>query len=171
MRLLGIDPGTARLGWGVVDEERGQLQVVAYGILTTPVTVSVSARLAQLYTGLHDIIAKYTPAEAAVEELFFSRNVTTALAVGQARGVILLVLEQAGLAITEYKPRVIKQTVTGYGAAEKRQVQEMVRATLGLHAIPKPDDAADALALAICHAYCAPMARRLGTSNAKTEPI
>lgn len=165
MRMLGIDPGTARLGWGVVDEERGQLRMVAYGVLTTPATASVSARLAQLYTGLQDIISQYTPVAAAVEELFFSRNITTALAVGQARGVILLVLEQAGLVIAEYKPRVVKQTVTGYGAAEKRQVQEMVRVTLGLDAIPKPDDAADALALAVCHAYCAPMARRLGASG------
>ncbi|NJP05028.1 MAG: crossover junction endodeoxyribonuclease RuvC [Chloroflexaceae bacterium] len=161
MRMLGIDPGTAIVGWGLVDEHQGTLQLVAYGVITTPKKQPVAQRLILVYQGLVDLIQTHQPDAAAVEELFFSRNVTTALAVGQARGVALLALAQAGLPIAEYKPLAVKQAVAGYGGADKQQVQEMVRLTLKLDARPKPDDAADALAIAICHAYAAPMARRI----------
>lgn len=161
MRTLGIDPGTAIMGWGVLDEQRGTLQPVAYGALTTPAGMPPAERLLLLYQGLTELLHTYRPDAAAIEELFFSRNVTTAIAVGQARGVALLTFAQAGVPIYEYKPLVVKQTVSGYGGADKRQVQEMVRVTLHLKTIPKPDDTADALAIAICHAYTAPILRRL----------
>lgn len=161
MRTIGIDPGTAILGWGVVDESGGTLRAVAHGALTTPAGSAAALRLLTLHEGLGELLRSYRPDAAAVEELFFSRNVTTALAVGQARGVVLLALAQAGLPIYEYKPREIKQAVAGYGGADKRQMQEMVRMTLHLDAIPRPDDAADALAVAMCHAYTAPMLRRI----------
>lgn len=164
MRTIGIDPGTAIMGWGVVDEAGGTLRPVAFGVLTTPAGDSPAQRLLTLHAGLAELLRLHQPAAAAVEELFFSRNVTTALAVGQARGVILLTLAQAGVQVYEYKPREVKQAVAGYGGAEKRQMQEMVRMTLGLEAIPRPDDAADALAVAICHAYTAPMLRRIAES-------
>ncbi len=162
MRTLGIDPGTAIMGWGVVEEMGGgALRPIAHGALTTPAGTEPAHRLLLLYQGLTGLLHEYHPAAAAVEELFFSRNVTTALAVGQARGVVLLALAQADIPIYEYKPRAVKQAVAGYGAADKRQMQEMVRLTLGLDARPRPDDAADALAIAICHAYTAPMLRRI----------
>lgn len=149
------------MGWGIVDETAGTLQMVAYGVLTTPAGSQPAQRLLLLHQGLTSLLQQYQPAAAAVEELFFSRNVTTALAVGQARGVALLALAQADVPIYEYKPREVKQAVAGYGAADKRQMQEMVRLTLNLEARPKPDDAADALAIAICHAYTAPMLHRI----------
>lgn len=161
MRTIGIDPGTASMGWGVVDELGGALRSVTYGVLTTPANQEPARRLLLLYQELTKLLETYHPAAAAIEELFFSRNVTTALAVGQARGIALLTLAQAGVPIYEYKPRVVKQAVAGYGAADKRQMQEMVRLTLNLETIPRPDDAADALAIAICHAYTAPMLRRI----------
>lgn len=162
MRTIGIDPGTAILGWGLVDEQNGQLTPVEHGVLTTAAGTPQPQRLLTLYTGLQALITQFKPDAAAVEELFFGKNVNTALTVGQARGVILLALAQAGLPIFEYKPASVKQAVSGYGGADKRQMQEMVRITLGLSAIPRPDDAADALAVAICHAYSAPALRRLG---------
>ncbi|HEU4324758.1 MAG TPA: crossover junction endodeoxyribonuclease RuvC [Roseiflexaceae bacterium] len=161
MRTLGIDPGTAIMGWGVVDETSGKLSLVAFGVLTTPAGMPQHERLVLLYDGLRQIIQAHTPDEAAVEELFFGKNVNTAITVGQARGVALLALAQSGLAAHEYKPLAVKQAVAGYGGADKKQMQEMVRVTLGLEKIPKPDDAADALAVAICHAYSAPMLRRM----------
>jgi crossover junction endodeoxyribonuclease RuvC len=161
MRTIGIDPGTAIMGWGVVDEQNGTLKLVDYGALTTPATMTQPDRLVVLYSGLQDILARYQPAAAAVEELFFSKNVTTALTVGQARGVALLAVAQAQIEIHEYKPLSVKQAVAGYGGADKKQMQEMVRITLQLSGIPRPDDAADALAVAICHAYSAPMLRRI----------
>lgn len=161
MRTIGIDPGTATMGWGVVDETSGTLQLVDFGALTTPKDMPQHQRLVELYTGLGSLLARYQPEAAAVEELFFSRNVTNALTVGQARGVALLALAQAGVAIYEYKPREVKLAIAGYGAADKKQMQEMVRLTLSLARIPRPDDAADALAIAICHAYSAPMLRRI----------
>lgn len=164
MRTLGIDPGTAIMGWGIVSEQGGTLRAVAYDVVTTPAGAAPAERLLQLHAGLTALVAKHRPDAAAVEELFFARNVTTALAVGQARGVILLALAQAGIPVFEYKPREVKQAVAGYGAADKRQMQEMVRMTLGLAAIPRPDDAADALAVAICHAYSAPMLRRINAT-------
>ncbi len=162
MRTIGIDPGTASLGWGVLDEHNGQLKSVAYGVLKTPAGDPPAHRLLTLYDQLQSLLLTHQPDNAAVEELFFSRNVTTALAVGQARGVILLTLAQAGLPIAEYKPLEVKQAVVGYGGADKRQMQEMVRLTLALEKIPRPDDAADALAVAICHTYSATMLRRMG---------
>ncbi len=165
MRTLGIDPGTAIMGWAVLDEQRGALSPVDYGALTTPAKTPTADRLLQLHAGVADLVARYRPDAAAIEELFFSRNVTTALAVGQARGVVLLALAQAGVPVYEYKPLKVKQAVVGYGGADKKQIQEMVRVTLSLTAAPKPDDTADALAIAICHAYTAPMLQRIADSS------
>ncbi len=161
MRTLGIDPGTAILGWGVVDETKGKLAMVDYGALTTPASMPQHERLVILYDGLRELIARHQPEQAAVEELFFGKNVNTALTVGQARGVVLLALAQAGVPIYEYKPLVVKQALAGYGGADKKQMQEMVKLTLKLDRIPRPDDAADALAVAVCHAYSAPMLQRM----------
>ena len=149
------------MGWGVVDEVSGKLTLVNFGALTTPAGMPQSERLVLLYNGLQALIREYHPDESAIEELFFGKNVNTALTVGQARGVALLALTQANLPIQEYKPLIVKQAITGYGSADKKQMQEMVRITLNLEKIPRPDDAADALAIAICHAYSAPMLRRV----------
>lgn len=149
---LGIDPGTATTGYGFVRiEPDGNLVAVKYGVILTPKESTASARLVILYDQLHQLLTEYKPQLAAVEKLFFARNVTTAIAVGQARGVIMLAIEQAGIEVFEYTPKEVKNAVAGYGSAEKRQVQEMVRALLQLDSIPKPDDAADALAIAITH--------------------
>ena len=149
---LGIDPGTATTGYGLVRlEQDGSLVAIKYGVFLTPKESSAPARLEMLYNQLHEVLDEYKPETAAVEKLFFSRNVTTALAVGQARGVVMLCLHQAGIEPFEYTPNEVKQAVAGYGGAQKRQVQEMVRALLQLDSIPKPDDAADALAIAITH--------------------
>ena len=154
MRSLGIDPGTATMGWGVVEDDgAGGLRLVDYGAFTTPKELPLGHRLQMLYTGLGDLIARYRPDTAGVEELFFSKNVTTAITVSHARGIVLLALANAGVPVEEYRPMAVKQAVTGYGHADKTQIQEMVRLQLGLDRIPKPDDAADALAIAICHAY------------------
>ncbi len=149
---LGIDPGTATTGYGFVRlAQDGSLVAIKYGIILTPKEASAPARLEMLYKELRALLKKYKPDTAAVEKLFFSRNVTTAIAVGQARGVVMLSLQQAGIEPFEYTPNEVKQAVAGYGSADKRQVQEMVRALLQLESIPKPDDAADALAIAITH--------------------
>ena len=149
---LGIDPGTATTGYGLVRiEPDGSLVAVKYGVLLTPKESTASARLVMLYDQLRDVLDEYKPQLAAVEKLFFARNVTTALAVGQARGVVMLAIEQAGIEVFEYTPKEVKNAVAGYGGADKRQVQEMVRALLQLDSTPKPDDAADALAIAITH--------------------
>lgn len=150
MRVLGIDPGTAITGYAVVEETEGRLSLVAIGVVDTPAKTPLPARLQHIYTGLRAVIADHAPDTSAVEELFFSRNTRTAMSVGEARGVILLALADAGLPIAEYTPMQIKQAVTGYGSADKRQVQEMVRLLLALSDIPRPDDAADAAAVAIC---------------------
>ncbi|MBK9714220.1 MAG: crossover junction endodeoxyribonuclease RuvC [Kouleothrix sp.] len=165
MRTIGIDPGTAIMGWGIVDEQGGALSLVAYGALTTPAGMPAHDRLVILYTGLQKLLAEHRPESAAIEELFFGKNVNTAITVGQARGVALLALAQAGLPIHEYKPTVVKQAVAGYGGADKKQMQEMVRMTLRLASAPKPDDAADAIAIAICDAYTAPMLRRIAEAG------
>ncbi|NJN66320.1 MAG: crossover junction endodeoxyribonuclease RuvC [Chloroflexaceae bacterium] len=165
MRTLGIDPGTALLGWGVLDEHHGTLQSVACGVVRTLREQTTEQRLLTLHTELTALVQQYQPDAAAIEELFFSRNVTTALAVGQARGVVLLTLAQAGIAVYEYTPREVKQAVAGYGGADKHQMQEMVRLTLNLKHLPRPDDAADALAIAICHAYTAPMRNRIRSAS------
>ncbi len=164
-RTIGIDPGTARMGWGIVEETDGTLHLVDCGVLTTPAGLSQASRLLQLYNDLRGLIERYHPAAAAIEELFFGKNVNTALTVGQARGVALLAFAQAGIPVHEYKPLQVKQALAGYGGADKRQVQEMVRLTLRLPAIPRPDDAADAVAVAICHTYAAPMIRRIDESR------
>src|SRR3990172_7096734 len=151
---LGIDPGTATTGYGLGRlEEDGSLSAVKYGVILTPKESTAAARLAMLYDKMRDLLHEYRPETAAVEKLFFQRNVTTALAVGQARGVVILCLQQVGIEAFEYTPNEIKQAVAGYGSAQKRQVQEMVRALLGLESIPRPDDAADALAVAITHLH------------------
>lgn len=157
MLILGIDPGTAITGYGLVCEEDGVLTLVDCGVITTPSGQPLPERLQVIYAGLAGVIREHRPAAAAVEELFFSRNVRTALSVGHARGVTLLALADAGLPIYEYKPLEIKQAIAGYGGADKRQVQEMVRMLLNLSDIPQPDDAADAVAVAICHIHSARM--------------
>ncbi|MBI3173441.1 MAG: crossover junction endodeoxyribonuclease RuvC [Chloroflexi bacterium] len=149
---LGIDPGTATTGFGLVRLERdGSLVAVKYGVILTPKDATAPARLEMLYDQLRDLLAQFHPDTAAVEKLFFQRNVSTAIAVGQARGVVMLALQQARIEPFEYTPNEVKQAVAGYGSADKRQVQDMVRALLQLDSIPKPDDAADALAIAITH--------------------
>jgi len=149
---LGIDPGTATTGYGLVRLMRdGELVVVKYGVILTPKEATASSRLEMLFDQLNDLIKEQKPDTAAVEKLFFQSNVKTALAVGQARGVIMLCLQKAGVETFEYTPNEVKQAVAGYGGADKRQVQDMVRALLQLESIPKPDDAADALAIAITH--------------------
>ncbi len=162
MLVIGIDPGTATTGYGLVREAAdGSLTAVAYGVITTPARTPMPERLRTLFHRLQEIVLLHRPASGAVEKLFFQRNVTTAMSVGQARGVALLALAEAGLHVSEYTPMEIKQAVAGYGGAPKRQVQEMVRALLGLEDIPRPDDAADALAVAICHLHSARMRQLL----------
>jgi crossover junction endodeoxyribonuclease RuvC len=151
MRILGIDPGTGILGFGVIDAARGKATLVDAGVIRTPVKEDDAVRLLTIYEELTSIIAETKPEQMSVEKLFFARNVTTAMTVAQARGVVLLCGMQAGLTIHEYTPMQIKQALTGYGRAEKKQIQEMVRVVLQLKEIPKPDDAADALAAAITH--------------------
>ena len=156
MLVIGIDPGTAITGYGLVQEsDNGELISVDYGVIITPPKIPMSQRLSMLYDSLNEILNAHQPESAAVEKLFFQKNVRTAMSVGQARGVALVALEQAMLPIAEYAPTEIKQAVSGYGGADKRQVQEMVRMLLNLDDIPKPDDAADALAVAICHLHSA----------------
>src|SRR5436305_6845023 len=151
MRILGIDPGTGILGFGVIDVEKGQAQLVDAGVIRTPVKEDDAVRLQTIFEELTDIIIQSKPTVLSVEKLFFAQNVTTAMTVAQARGVVLLCGRQAGLEIHEYTPLQIKQALTGYGRAEKKQIQEMVRVVLGLSEVPKPDDCADALAAAITH--------------------
>jgi len=149
---LGIDPGTATTGYGLVRlSPDGDLATVKYGVILTPKDATPPARLEMIYDQMQDLLKEYKPDTAAVEKLFFARNVTTGIAVGQARGVVMLAIQKAGLEAFEYTPKEIKNAVVGYGGADKRQVQEMVRALLKLDSIPKPDDAADALAVAITH--------------------
>lgn len=149
---LGIDPGTATTGYGLVRlMPNGDLVAVAFGIISTDKDESPSARLEKIFDELNKLLKKHKPETAAVEKLFFARNVTTGIAVGQARGVVLLALQKADIETFEYSPNEVKQAVAGYGFAEKRQMQEMVRTLLQLDKIPKPDDAADALAIAITH--------------------
>lgn len=156
MLTIGIDPGTARTGYGLVMETSdGGLRSVEFGVISTPAQSPMAERLLLLYQRLRDILLLYRPESCAVEKLFFQRNVTTAIAVGQARGVILLAMAEAGIAVSEYTPLEIKQAITGYGGADKHQMGHMVRALLNLPSVPSPDDAADALAIAICHLHSA----------------
>ncbi|HEX7620733.1 MAG TPA: crossover junction endodeoxyribonuclease RuvC [Anaerolineales bacterium] len=150
--VLGIDPGTATTGYGLVRERvDGSLESVAFGTLRTPVGVEAHKRLSLLYHQMNEVLLLHRPDSVAVEKLFFQRNISTAIAVGQARGVLMLAISEAGLDMAEYTPNEVKQAVAGYGSAGKKQVQEMVRVLLALPEVPKPDDAADALAIAITH--------------------
>lgn len=153
MRIIGIDPGTGILGFGVIDADGGKLKLVTAGVITTPAHTPLPDRLEEIYNGLTDIIAETKPEVMAIEKLFFARNITTAMSVSHARGVAMLTGKQARLKIEEYTPLQIKQSMTGYGKANKAQVQEMVRVHLGLRDVPKPDDCADALAAAIMCAF------------------
>ena len=153
LTILGIDPGYGRCGWGLIEIDRNSLHSLGYGVIETTARESFPRRLFLLHEQIRKIIRQYAPDEAAVEELFFSRNVKTAVDVGQARGVVILTCAQAEIEIAEYKPVEIKMAVTGYGAAPKTQIQSMVKMLLGLKTVPRPDDAADALAVAICHAH------------------
>ena len=158
MQVIGIDPGTAITGYGIVREDvSGNLITIDYGVIQTPSKKPMPQRLVQIYRQLKEIILLHQPDSAAVEKLFFQKNVRTAISVGQGRGVAILALAEAGIEIAEYTPLAIKQAVVGYGKADKGQVQQMVRALLDLEDIPKPDDAADALAVAICHIHSARM--------------
>lgn len=153
MRIIGIDPGTGILGFGVINVAHGKTTLVTAGVIRTPAHTPLPERLEEIYEGITDIIAETKPTVMAIEKLFFSRNITTAISVAQARGVAMLTGRQAKLRIEEYTPNEIKQAVAGYGAAKKAQVQEMVRIQLGLSEVPKPDDCADALAAAIMCAF------------------
>lgn len=161
---LGIDPGTARLGYGII---QGGLnpKLIDAGLIETWPDEPMADRLVTLYDGVRELLAEYQPDVLAIEQLFFARNVTTAITVGQARGVVILAAAQSAVPVAEYTPSEIKQAVTGYGKADKPQMQEMVRMILKLNTIPQPDDAADALAVAICHAQTVPFAER-GTREA-----
>ena len=163
MRILGIDPGTATLGFGIVDEDNG-FAAVAYGAIETPSTDAMPMRLLTLHNEITALIDDFEPDVLAIEQLFFSRNVTTAIAVGQARGVAMLAAAQHGLDVIEYKPAEIKQAISGYGNADKQQIQAMVRILLDLDEIPHPDDAADALAIALCHGQSAAFHSRVDAS-------
>ncbi len=153
VRIMGIDPGLARTGYGVVEVRQGKLRSLAHGCIETPASAGTVQRLEQVYERVGGLVESYRPDEVAVEQLFFSNNARTAFAVGQARGVILLALSRSELLLSEYTPLEVKQAVVGYGNAAKGQIQYMVKAILNLGETPKPDDAADALALAICHAH------------------
>ncbi len=155
MRILGIDPGVATIGFGVVDAERGNQQLIRYGVITTPAGIPLSNRLYQISQDMSELLRQFDPDEMAVEELFFTKNITTGIAVAHGRGVILLEAERLGVPVYEYTPMQVKQAVAGYGKAEKRQVMAMTARLLKMKEIPRPDDAADALALAICHARAA----------------
>ena len=160
MVILGIDPGLAIVGWGVVEYKNSKFKTLGYGAITTPKEMKTEQRLKKIYDDLAEIIKKYRPDHVAIEELFFNTNITTGIRVSEARGVVLLSARKHGLEIAEYTPLQAKQAVVGYGRAEKKQVMEMVRQLLNLKAVPKPDDTADALAIAICHCHASGTALR-----------
>jgi len=153
MRILGIDPGYAIVGYGIIDYSCCRFSVVAYGAITTKAGIPFPERLKAIYNDLNFLIDKYKPDDLAIEKLYFNTNTTSAIDVAQARGVIVLGAQNGGLNINEYTPLQVKQAVTGYGRAEKHQVMEMIKSLLSLKSVPKPDDTADALALAVCHAH------------------
>ena len=155
MRILGIDPGIAIVGFGLIELNRGSVRMLQYGAVTTEAGLPLATRLVQIENDMTALIAQLKPDEIAVEELFFSKNITTGIAVAHGRGVILCTAEQLGVPIFEYTPMQVKQAVAGYGLADKKQVMDMTKRLLKLKAVPKPDDAADALAIAICHARSA----------------
>lgn len=155
MRILGIDPGVAIVGFGLIESDRGTLRMLQYGAITTPAGLPLAARLAQINRDIEELIGTFRPDEISVEELFFSKNITTGIAVAHARGVILCAAEKKKIPIYEYTPMQVKQAVAGYGLADKKQVMDMTRRLLKLKSVPRPDDAADALAVALCHARSA----------------
>lgn len=155
MRILGIDPGIAIVGFGLIESNRGSVRMLQYGAVTTEAGLPLASRLVQIENDMTALIAQLKPDEIAIEELFFSKNITTGIAVAHGRGVILCTAERLGVPIFEYTPMQVKQAVAGYGLADKKQVMDMTKRLLKLKAVPKPDDAADALAIAICHARSA----------------
>ena len=167
MIILGIDPGVATIGFGVIRAERGKNTLLRYGVITTPPGIPLSSRLLQIDRDMEELIHTFQPDEMAVEELFFSKNITTGIAVAHARGVLLYTAEKCGIPLHEYTPSQVKMAVVGYGKAEKRQVMDMTRRLLHLKAVPRPDDAADALALALCHARSATSRLPLQDSRVK----
>lgn len=169
MLVLGIDPGLATTGYGLVEGDGQTLEAVAYGVLRTPAKTPIAERLVILHDALSALLDRYRPDVVAMEELFFSTNARTAMTVGEARGVLLLTAAQAGLAICEYTPLQIKQAVTGYGQAEKQQMQEMVRLLLSLPEIPRPDDAADGLAVSICHHHSSRLSQLVAQARQEAE--
>ena len=164
MRILGIDPGVATIGFGLVEADRTGVRLLQYGVITTPPGIPLSSRLCQISRDMVQLLDQFRPEEAAVEELFFSKNITTGIAVAHGRGVILLEVERSGVPVFEYTPMQVKQAVAGYGGADKRQVMLMTQRLLKMKEIPRPDDAADALAIAICHS-------RSATSLLNTERV
>ncbi|KLO24282.1 Holliday junction resolvase [Marinitoga sp. 1197] len=151
MRILGIDPGYGRIGFGIIDKDGNNFKLVDFGVIETNKKSDLNSRLLEIFDGINDLISKYSPDESAVESLFFFKNVKTAIQVGEARGVILLTLQKNNIPIFEYTPYQVKQAITGYGRAEKGQIQRMLKVVFNLKKNPTPDDAADALAIAFCH--------------------
>ncbi len=164
MRILGIDPGVATIGFGLIEATRSRQVLLEYGVITTPAGLPLSRRLLQISEDITELLAQFKPDEAAVEELFFSKNITTGIAVAHGRGVLLLEVERSGVPVYEYTPMQVKQAVAGYGGADKKQVMLMTQRLLKMKQIPRPDDAADALAIAICHG-------RSATSLLNTERV
>jgi crossover junction endodeoxyribonuclease RuvC len=169
MRVLGIDPGSETLGWGIVDGSAAKYASVDFGVVKSSPRDAFSKRLANIYQGVAKVIDQFEPDVLSIEEAFYAANVSVALKLGQVRGVVLLLAEQRGLKIAEYAPRLIKQTVVGYGNADKRQVQEMVKLLLKMRSVPTPHDAADALAIAICHVHHAGMRDKIEKSLKKSR--
>lgn len=167
MRILGIDPGIAIVGFGLIESDRGNMRMLQYGAVTTEAGLPLATRLVQIEDDMRALIRQLQPDEIAIEELFFSKNITTGIAVAHGRGVVLCTAERLGVPIFEYTPMQVKQAVVGYGLAEKRQVMDMTKRLLKLKAVPKPDDAADALAIAICHARSATSLLRRKDPNVK----
>lgn len=167
MRVMGIDPGIAIVGFGLVEQRGNQLKAIEYGSIQTEAGLSTATRLKQIYDACTQLLKQHRPDVVTIEKLFFNRNVTTAFTVGQARGVMMLAAEEAGIPITEYTPLQVKMAVVGYGQAEKKQVQEMVKMLLGLPQVPKPDDVADALAIAICEAHSSHVIHKLTKRGSK----
>lgn len=167
MRILGIDPGVAIVGFGLIESERGSVRMLQYGAVTTPAGLPLATRLVQIENDMTELIRQLKPDEIAIEELFFSKNITTGIAVAHGRGVILCTAERLSVPIYEYTPMQVKQAVVGYGLADKKQVMDMTKRLLKLKAVPRPDDAADALAIAICHARSATSLLRRKDPNVK----
>lgn len=162
MRILGVDPGIAIVGFGLIEADRGRTQLLNYGAITTPAGLPLARRLVQIEQDTEALIAQLKPDAIAVEELFFSNNITTGIAVAHGRGIILCTAEKSGVPLYEYTPMQVKQAITGYGKAVKKQIQEMTRIMLHLESVPKPDDTADALGMAIAHCHCS-RSRLMGT--------